>query len=51
MTKERFSEILKEYGFNDYQIDILWDSRPCDNLDEQELRMAAQQTAPIKDSF
>ena len=49
MTKERFSEILKEYGFSDRQIDLLWSSRPTDDLDEQRLRKAAKTTASISE--
>lgn len=40
MTKERFSEILKEYGYTDIQTQLLWNDRP-DNLTESELREAA----------
>lgn len=49
MTRERFSEILKEYEFSDYHIEILWNTRPSDELDEQRLRKAAEYIAPIKD--
>lgn len=49
MTEERFAEILKEYGFNDKQIKLLWDSRPFDDIDEQRLRKTAKEIAPRKD--
>jgi hypothetical protein len=51
MTRERFSEILKEYGFTDQQIELLWNTRPSDDLDEQKLRKTAKHIAPIKDSL
>lgn len=51
MSRKRFTEILKEYGFNDAQIELLWDSRLSDNLDEQKLRKAAEHIAPIKDTL
>lgn len=44
MTKERFTEILKEYGYSDKEINSLWYSRPSDNLDEERLRIAAVKT-------
>jgi len=40
MNKERFTEILKKYGYNDLQIKLLWNDRP-DNLTEEELKEAA----------
>ena len=40
MNQERFTEILKEYGYGDLQIKLLWNDRP-DNLTEGELREAA----------
>ena len=49
MPRTRFTEILREYEFTDNQIRLLWDSRPSENLDEQKLRKAAQNIAPIKD--
>lgn len=49
MTKERFSEILKECGFTDYQINILWNTRPPENLDERKLRETAKQFVLYKD--
>lgn len=58
MTKERFSEILKEYDFTDRQIKLLWDSRPSDDLDEEKLRKKAsllfpilKHIAPVKDKL
>ncbi len=50
MSRERFTEILKEYGFKEAQIKLLWDSRPSDDLDEQKLRKTAKHIAPIKDT-
>jgi len=38
MTKKKFRDILLEYGYTEYQIDILWDSRPSNDLDEVRLR-------------
>lgn len=40
MTRERFAAILKEYGYSDTQIQLLWNDR-LDNLNEEELREAA----------
>mgnify|MGYP001585055031 FL=1 len=40
MTEESFIEILKEYGYTDLQIRLLWNDQP-DNLTEAELREAA----------
>lgn len=51
MTKERFSEILREYGFTDRQIEMLWATRRTDTIDEQRLREAAKYVAPVKDSL
>lgn len=51
MNKEKFTEILKEYGFGDRQIELLWDSRPTDDLNESRLRYAAEHIAPIKDTL
>lgn len=51
MTRERFAEILKEYGFTTNQIDLLWNSRPGDDLDEAKLRKTAEYIAPIKDTL
>ena len=50
MTKERFTEILKEYDYSDAQIEVLWRSRP-DTIDEDRLRQTAKDIAPIKDSL
>lgn len=44
MTKKHFSEILKECGYTNPQIESLWNSRPSDDLDETELRKAASET-------
>ena len=49
MTRERFAEILKEYEFSDHQIELLWNSRPSGDLDEQKLRKTAEHIAPVKD--
>lgn len=49
MTRERFTEILKEYGFTDHQIDLLWNTKPPSGLDETELRKTAKHIAPMKD--
>ena len=51
MTRERFSEILEEYGFTDHQIEILWDSKPSDDLSESKLRETAEAIVPIKDQL
>ena len=48
MTRERFSEILKEYGFTDRQIEFLWDTRPSDDLNEHKLRETAEHIEPMK---
>ncbi len=49
MLKERFSKILKEYDFTDRQIELLWNSKPAEDLDERKLRETAEHLAPIKD--
>jgi len=51
MSRERFFEILKEYGFTDQQIELLWNSRPSGEINEQRLRETAEHIAPIKDSL
>ncbi len=51
MTKEKFSEILKEYEFSDQQIKLLWDTRPDNCLNETKLRKTAKAIAPVKDKF
>jgi len=51
MTKERFTEILKEYGYGDRQIELLWNAKPTDDLDEEKLRKVAEHIAPIKDKL
>lgn len=51
MAKKRFVEILKEYGFSDRQIELLWNTRPSGDLDEQKLRKTAEHIAPIKDTL
>ncbi len=48
MSKEKFVEVLKEYGFNDTQIELIWDKRPSDNLNEQTIRKVA---ARMKDTL
>jgi len=49
MTQERFAEILREYDFSDKQIQMLWEARPSNDLDEKQLRKTAEHIAPIKD--
>ena len=51
MNKESFVEILKEYGFSDRQIELLWNSKPTEDLDEQKLRRTAEHIAPIKNTL
>ena len=51
MTRERFAEILKEYRFTDRQIELLWNTRPPGDLDEEKLRKTAKHIAPFKDSL
>ena len=51
MTEYKFSDILKEYGFSDDQIKILWGTRPDDNISEQRLRKTAKHIAPRKDAL
>lgn len=48
MSKDRFAEILREYGYTKDEIDILWNSRPPEEIDEGRLREAAKDIAPIK---
>lgn len=49
MTKERFTEILKEYSYTDAQVEILWRTKPLIELSEERLRKTAAAIAPIKD--
>ena len=51
MTKELFTEILKEYEFSDHQIEITWISRPSDNVSEDKLRKSALHIKPNKDKM
>ena len=51
MTKKRFSEILSEYGFNDKQIQLLWDTKPSGVICEEKLRKTAKHIAPRKDTL
>ena len=51
MTRERFTEILKEYKFTNQQIELLWNNKPSDDLDEQRLKETAEHIAPIKDTL
>ena len=51
MTKEKFAQILKEYGYSDQQIGLLWNKRPTDNINEQMLRSAAKHIEPMKDEL
>jgi len=41
MTRERFAEILCEYGIDDEWIERLWNGRHTDALDERKLRITA----------
>jgi hypothetical protein len=41
MSFEKFKEIMREYDFDDDEIQTLWDTRPEDDLDEDALREAA----------
>lgn len=51
MDREKFEEILKEYGYNATQIDLLWESRPHNNIKEEDVRKRAAHTAPVKDQL
>lgn len=51
MTKEKFSEILRKYNYSEKLIDLLWDSRPTDELNEKQVERTAKKFSPIKDSF
>lgn len=48
MTKERFTEILKEYDYPDSLINQLWDNKPIsdDQIDESLVRATAVETLP-----
>jgi hypothetical protein len=51
MEQERFAEILKEYGFSDHQINLLWNTRPKNvEIEEDALRATAQHIKPKKTS-
>lgn len=41
MTEERFREILLEYGYDEEFITRLWDTRPNDDITEEELRITS----------
>ena len=49
MTRKKFGKILKEYGYSDVQIKLLWNSRPFDFLDESALRLTAEYFKDNKD--
>lgn len=51
MKKGKFADILKEYGFSDKQIELLWNAKPPDDLDEFRLRRTAEIIAPIEDTL
>jgi hypothetical protein len=52
MEQERFAEILKEYGFSDHQINLLWNTRPKNvEIEEDALRATAQHIKPKKDEL
>lgn len=44
MTKEKFSEILKEFNYPDRAIELLWDTRnnAKSELTEETIRMTAR---------
>ncbi len=42
MTKERFTEIMKEYGHTDEVIYVAWDKRPSDSPSEEVVRTFAE---------
>ena len=44
MTKGEYNKILKEYDSTDNQIEELWNSKPEDDLDEERLKKAAEET-------
>ena len=46
MTKDKFTSILKEYGYSDLQADSLWNGRLNDDIDEERLRDTASSMAP-----
>ncbi|MBI2632781.1 MAG: hypothetical protein HYW78_00100 [Parcubacteria group bacterium] len=46
ITKETFSSILKEYDYPDFLIEILWNKRISDYIDEQKMRETALQFSP-----
>ncbi|MBI4085181.1 MAG: hypothetical protein HY432_01590 [Candidatus Liptonbacteria bacterium] len=46
MQKQRFSEILGNYGFNDRHIDLLWEGRKG-HLNEELAANIARLLAPI----
>lgn len=51
MPKKRFAEILKEYGYSEKQIELLWNSKPAGELNEERLRKTAKHLALRKDSL
>ncbi len=49
MDRDRFSVILKEYNFNEKQIELLWNSKPDADIDEEKLRKTAAHLTDTKD--
>lgn len=50
MDKEQFTKILKEYGYSDYWIELLWKDRPADHFgSEESIRITAREMKPIID--
>jgi len=41
VEKEQFAEIMKEYGYSNEQIDIIWVMLDTDDLDEATVRNGA----------
>ena len=48
MSKERFTEILEKHGHSAADIDLMWDSRPTDDLDEKVIEEAARKVAAFR---
>ncbi len=48
MTRERFSGLLKKKGYSEDSIEIMWNSRSTDDLDEDAILKAAEGIAAFR---
>jgi len=41
MTKKKFAEVMRGYGYSDESIEKMWETRPTDYLDEEAMKITA----------